>query len=194
MESGQQDLLVEITSFLSQNTIPYMVTGAWSVIYYGRPRASHDIDFVVEIHPDDASKILKILSKLSDDFEVQDSLVKRGVQERSMFNIVYKPYVLKLDFWLLKEDDPFDQIRFARKQLVGVLGTKMYFSTAEDTILQKLRWYKQAATDKNIIDAAFVYQIQRKNLDMKYLSTWAKLLKVTGNLKKLAEIDLEQYI
>ncbi len=194
MESGQQDLLVEITSFLNQNQIPYMVTGAWSVIYYGRPRASHDIDFVVEIPRQDSEKILKKFKKLSEDFEVQDSLVKRGVRQRSMFNIIYKPYVLKLDFWILKENDAFDVSRFSRRQMVEVLGTKMSFATAEDTILQKLRWYKQASTDKNIIDAAFVYQIQKKNLDMKYLLKWTKQLKVARDFKKMESIDLEQYI
>ena len=192
METGQQDLLVEITSFLLKNHIPYMVTGAWSVIYYGRPRASHDIDFVVEISADDLERVLKAFSSLSDNFEVQKSLISRAVSNQGMFNIIYRPYVLKLDFWLLTEDK-FDKSRFKRKQEVQVLGKKMFFSTAEDTILQKLRWYKQAATDKNIVDAAFVYQIQKKNLDFRYLTNWAKTLKVTRNLKKLETIDLEQY-
>lgn len=193
MEQGQQDLLVEIAKFLTQNHIPYMVTGAWSVIYYGRPRASHDIDFVVEITPDDTERIIKTLKELSSDFQIQEPLTRRAIKNKGMFNILYLPYFLKLDFWLLT-DDMFDKSRFSRKVKVEVLGQKMFFASAEDTILQKLKWYKQAATDKNIIDAAFVYQIQKKNLDTKYLSKWAKHLKVTRDLNKLEKIDLEQYI
>lgn len=193
METDQQDLLIAITAFLAENNIPYMVTGAWSVIYYGRPRASHDIDFVVEIKPTETKQIINVLTKLSTEFQFQRSAITTAVKNKSMFNVIHLPTYLKLDFWLLTPD-PFDQSRFARKQTVNVLGQKMVLSTAEDTILQKLRWYKMSPIEKSLIDAAFVYQIQSKNLDDKYLNHWAKKLKVAEELKNLGTIDLEQYI
>lgn len=45
-----------------------------------------------------------------------------------------------------------------------------------------------------VVTAAFVYQIQKKNLDKKYLSRWAKELKITKFLSQLPKIDLEKYI
>ena len=69
----------------------------------------------------------------------------------------------------------------------------MTISTAEDTILQKLRWYKDASIEKHIIDAAFVYKLQKK-LDKAYLERWAKNLKVTDSLYKLNQINLDLYI
>ena len=114
METDQQELLGSITLFLSQNHIPYMVTGAWSVIYYGRPRASHDIDFIVEIKPQETSKVLSALKKLSDDFQFQEIAVKNAIKNKRMFNVMYLPTYLKLDFWLLTSE-PFDKSRFARK-------------------------------------------------------------------------------
>ena len=193
METDQQDLLVSITSFLNQNHIPYMVTGAWSVIYYGRPRASHDIDFVVEVKRKETGKLISKLKKLSGDFQFQESAVKNAIANKGMFNVLHLPTYLKLDFWLLTSNS-FDKSRFARKVTVDVLGEKMVLSSAEDTILQKLHWYQISPMEKSLIDAAFVYQIQKKNLDLQYLSLWAKKLKVTRNLKKLDSIDLEQYI
>ena len=50
MENIQANLLRDIVHFLDAKKIPYMITGSWSSIYYGRPRASHDIDFVIELH------------------------------------------------------------------------------------------------------------------------------------------------
>lgn len=193
METDQQDILVSITAFLSGNNVPYMVTGAWSVIYYGRPRASHDIDFVVEIEPNQTEKILTILKKLSHDFQFQEHAIREAIKNKGMFNVIYIPTYLKLDFWLLTTDE-FDKNRFRRKQEVEVLGQKMMLATAEDTILQKLRWYKMSPIEKSLIDAAFVYQIQKKNLDSTYLTNWAKFLKVTKQLKKLGTIDLEPYM
>lgn len=193
METDQQELLVTITDFLNKNHVPYMVTGAWSVIYYGRPRASHDIDFVVEIEPNRIKEIISILKKLSKDFQFQEYAVEQAIKNKRMFNVVYLPTYLKLDFWLLTDDD-FDKSRFLRKQEVSVLGQKMILSSAEDTILQKLRWYKISPIEKSLIDAAFVYQIQKRNLDMLYLANWGKYLKVTRQLNRLKSIDLEQYI
>jgi len=193
MESDQQEILTSITAFLSKNNVPYMVTGAWSVIYYGRPRASHDIDFVVEIEPSQTDRILRILKKLSHDFQFQEHAIREAVKDKGMFNIIHLPTYLKLDFWLLTTDD-FDKSRWQRKQEVKILGQRMMLSTAEDTILQKLRWYKITPIEKSLIDAAFVYQIQKKNLDLIYLKKWAKFLSVTKQLKKLGTIDLEPYM
>lgn len=193
MEIDQADLLKNISSFLDKHSIPYMITGALSVVYYGRPRASHDIDFVVEIHRSDAKRVLNTLKELSIEYLIQLEDVKKAIQERDLFNIIYLPTFLKLDFWLLT-NDPFDQERFKRKQRVKLLGHFMTISSPEDTIIQKLRWYKQANIEKHLIDAAFVYQIQKKDLDAKYLKTWVKKLKLTQLFQKLDKINLEQYL
>ena len=170
-----------------------MVTGAWSVIYYGRPRASHDIDFVVELKPENTSEILSLLKKLPSEFQYQESAIKQAIDEKSVFNVIYLPEYLKLDFWLLT-DEPFDKMRFSRKVMVKVLEQEMSFSTAEDTILQKLKWYKISPIEKSLIDAVFVYQIQFKNLDQEYLKKWANVLGVTKLLKKLSNININEYI
>lgn len=70
----------------------------------------------------------------------------------------------------------------------------MVLSTSEDTIIQKLLWYKEAQIEKHLVDAAFTYQIQKENLDMKYLNSWIKELNLKKDFKELDQIDLEKYI
>lgn len=193
MEQDQAELLKIISSFLEKNQIPYMITGAWSAIFYGRPRASHDIDFVVELRQNEVQKFLAATSKLSSDFLVQAEDIKDAVVNKSIFNILYLPTLLKLDFWLLK-DEEFDQARFSRRKRVEILGQLMMMASPEDTILQKLRWYRMGKIEKHLIDAAFVYQIQRKNLDQKYLNLWVKKLGVGKYFKELGKINLEDYL
>jgi len=170
-----------------------MITGAWSVIYYGRPRASHDIDFVVEINQKDINKTLNAVKKLSEDFLIQADAIKEAVKNKDMFNILHLPTALKLDFWLLTED-LFDKSRFSRKRRVKILDQFMEISSPEDTILQKLRWYKEAKIEKHLIDAAFVYQVQKKNLDMEYLKKWIENLKIESYFKEIKVIKLDDYI
>jgi len=193
MEIDQAELLKNISAFLDKNKIPYMLTGALSVVYYGRPRASHDIDFVVEIQKNEVKRILRAFKTLQTEYLLQLETIEEAIKTKGMFNIVYLPTYLKLDFWLLT-DDPFDKERFKRRQRVKLLDQFMTISTPEDTIIQKLRWYKEAKIEKHLVDAAFVYQIQKKGLDQKHLKDWIKKLKLTRLFQQLHKIDLEKYL
>lgn len=192
MENSQEELLKSISSFLDKQNISYMITGAWSVIYYGRPRASHDIDFVVELHDEEIDKVLKFFKELSEDYLVPIDDIKEAIEKKSQFNILHLPTALKLDFWLLT-DDLFDKSRFSRRKKVKILEQPMWIASAEDTILQKLRWYKEAKIEKHLIDAAFVYQIQESNLNKKYLQNWIGKLSVEKYFKEIKSIKLEDY-
>lgn len=192
-DKGQEELLKEITTLLQKANIPYMVTGALSVILYGRPRASHDIDFVIEAEKKNASSIEQaFLSLPHNEFVVQSSLITDAVMHKGMFNVLHLPTMLKLDFFLLKNDE-FDESRFRRKKTINLFKQKMTFASPEDTILIKLLWYKDSKIEKHLIDAAFVFQIQGDNLDEKYLETWAKKHKTVKLLKEISTIDLEKY-
>ncbi|OGM61153.1 hypothetical protein A2955_00205 [Candidatus Woesebacteria bacterium RIFCSPLOWO2_01_FULL_37_19] len=192
-QTSQEHLLLSIASLLNKNNFPYMLTGAWSVIYYARPRASHDIDLVVELGKKDLSRIEKAFKELSPEFLIQADPIKEAIHKKDMFNIIHLPTTLKIDFWLLK-DDLFDKQRFARRKKIKLFNQIMWITTAEDTILKKLDWYKKSKLEKHLIDAAFVYQVQRKNLDKVYLNKWVKELKLTGLFKELPKIDLEEHM
>ena len=192
MENVQGRLLKEITSFLGKNKISYMITGAWSVIFYARPRASHDIDFVIEAKMRDIEKVKKAFSILSHDFLVQEDQIEDAIKQGLSFNILHLPTMLKLDFFLL-ENSEFDKSRFQRKKRKKILGQYMYIASPEDTILKKLLWYDESKIEKHLIDAAFVYQIQNDILDKSYLSKWARKHKTTDLLNELKLINLENY-
>lgn len=189
----QAGLLKIITAFLQKNKIPYMITGAWSAIYYGRPRASHDIDFVIELSKDNLKKAIIAFKKLPDTFFAQTESIEEAIIQKSMFNVIHLPTALKFDFWILT-DEKFDQSRFTRRKKVKILNQYMQMASAEDTILQKLKWYEMGKIEKHLVDAVFVYQIQKEKLDSDYLIKWSKRLKLDKYLRKLSKIDLEEYI
>ena len=92
-ETDQEGLLKSITVFLGAHQIPYMITGAWSVIYYARPRASHDIDFVVELHENQMERVVKEFQALTDDFMIQPDSIREAVGKKGMFNIIHWPTI-----------------------------------------------------------------------------------------------------
>lgn len=191
-QSDQEQLLKTITRLLQKAQIPYMVTGALSVIFYGRPRASHDIDFVIETQKKDVEKVEQAFETLSRDFVVQKESIENAILRKTNFNVLHLPTLLKLDFFLLKGDE-FDKTRFQRRKTFDIFGQKIVFASAEDTILIKLLWYKETKIEKHLIDAAFVSQIQKGNLDNAYLLNWAKKHKTRHLLSDLSTIDLSSY-
>ncbi len=193
METPQAKILKDITHFLDKNKIPYMITGSWSSIYYGRPRASHDIDFVVELQAENVGKATKIFSGLPETFIIQLETIKEAIKEKNQFQAVHLPTMLKMDFWILT-DEEFDKCRFLRRKRIRLFNQYMEMATPEDTIIQKLIWFSKGEIEKHLIDAAFVLQIQGKKLDRKYLNQWISRLKLKRYFEMLKKIDLEEYI
>lgn len=193
METPQAKILKDITHFLDRNKIPYMITGSWSSIYYGRPRASHDIDFVVELQAENVGKTTKIFSGLPETFMIQLETIKEAIKGKNQFQAVHLPTMLKMDFWILT-DEEFDKERFLRRKRIRLFNQYMEMATPEDTIIQKLIWYSFGEIEKHLIDAAFVLQIQGKKLDRKYLNQWISRLKLKKYFEMLKKIDLEGYI
>ena len=193
MENIQANLLRDIAHFLDAKKIPYMITGSWSSIYYGRPRASHDIDFVIELPIRDIDKTTQDFSRLTDNFMVDIDTIKEAVENKSQFQVIHLPTMLKMDFWILT-DQEFDKNRFSRRKKIKLFGDMMVMATPEDTIIQKLIWFSRGEIEKHLVDAAFVLQIQGKRLDQVYLQRWIKKLKLTKYYEMLKTINLEEYI
>lgn len=190
---GQEELLKKITALLSEKKIPYMITGSVGVIFYGRPRASHDIDFVIDTNQNDIKKITETLLSLTPEFIVDEQAIAEAIfKNHHGFNVLHLPTMLKLDFWLLK-DNLFDIERFKRRKTIRLFDQDMQFASPEDTILQKFLWYQDSKIEKHLIDAAFVYQVQQANLDMLYLQKWVKRHSTSDLLQEIATMDLEDH-
>ena len=116
--------------------------------------------------------------------------VTAAVERAEMFNLLQVSTGDKVDFWMLT-GDPFDRERFARRQPVDVLGLRMFVSSPEDTLLQKLRWAQMSGgSEKQFNDALRVYEVQRPALDLNYIASWAPRLGV-GDLWQRVQAEAE---
>ena len=82
-------------------------------------------------------------------------------------------------------DDRHDCERFARRCVVQVLGRSVSVPTAEDVIINKLRWWKLAGRGKDSDDARNVMAVQRAVLDRDYLHRWCRELDLLDQLETL---------
>jgi hypothetical protein len=177
---SQQALLKRIIRALDGAGIPYMLTGSLASSLQGEPRATHDIDLVIDISPTDVARVTEALT--APELYLDEDAVGDATRRRTMFNPIDSSSGDKADFWLLT-DDPFDRERFARRVRVEALGLELNVSTPEDTILMKLRWSAKAGgSEKQLSDACRVYELQAGSLDEVYLDEWADHLGVEDAL------------
>lgn len=184
----QPKLLKKVLGILDENNIDYMVTGSLVSSIQGEPRATHDIDILVNISIS-AIPIL-VTSFPPPVFYISDTAIEEAIIQKTMFNLLDTTEGDKIDFWILT-DDPFDQSRFSRKYKEHLLGLAMKISTPEDTIIMKLRWAEMSGgSEKQFTDALRVYEVQFARLDISYIELWAKRLKlqvIWQQLKQAAE-------
>lgn len=183
---SQTSLLTEAIRALDRAGVGYLLTGSLASSIQGEPRATHDIDLVIEI---DARVVDAIAAAFGTDPYYFDDLAARDALGRGgMFNLIDTSSGDKIDFWALT-DDPFDQSRFTRRLRTGVFGTEVVLSTPEDTILQKLRWASaQGGSERQLRDATGVYEVQRDVLDEQYLDAWAETLGVAESLAEVRRL------
>lgn len=182
---SQQELLIRVVRALETAGIQYMLTGSVASSLQGEPRSTHDIDLVVDMSPAAPEALARDFPYPDFYFDVKGA--REAVERRGMFSLVDLEGGDKVDFWLLT-DEPFDRSRFSRRQAQPFMGVPLQVSSAEDTILAKLRWARlSGGSEKQFGDALRVYELQAEVLDEHYLNDWADRLGVRDLLTRLRE-------
>jgi len=171
------DVMLLVVDALNREKIPAMLVGSFSSNYYGIPRSTEDVDFVIQIDSNLTADFARIFG---DGFEAETQLsfeTNTGTQKQE-FKV--RGTEFKLELFRLS-DDPFDQQRFKTRQRVMVAGREVWFPRAEDVIVMKLRWCR--AKDKD--DVKDVMFVQRGKLDWSYIENWCRQ---HGTLARLREL------
>jgi len=177
-----ENLLIKIASILRKFDIPYLITGGIAVTVWGRPRATFDIDIVVELKKANILPLLKSLRAFSKAGYVNEEAAKQALKEKGEFNFIHPDTGLKVDFWV-KKDTIFSEEEFKRKIAKKIKEEKIYFISPEDLILEKLLWYKQSFSTRQLEDIESVLRISK--VDLKYIEKWTKRQSTFSIFKKL---------
>src|SRR5438552_11481432 len=114
----EQELLVDCLRRLNRAEITYYLTGSMASNYWGIPRTTHDLDFVIQLPP---SAIGKIVGAFVSDYFIDQAAVRAAFQAPYQFNAIDNRSALKVDFWLSRPA-PFDREMWRRRASVRLFG------------------------------------------------------------------------
>lgn len=180
------DVALLVARALERCGVAYFLGGSLASSFQGEPRATNDIDLVVDLSEPD---VAPLITALGPDFDVDEAALRRAVREHASWNVIYVPAVTKIDLFLLR-DAPFDASEFARRQRVEVReGQALFVKSAEDTVLRKLLWYRSGGgvSDRQWRDVVQVLRQSRAVLDDAYLDGWARSLHLEALLARARE-------
>ena len=169
-----------ITTFLAQADIPYMLTGSFAAVYYGAPRSTQDIDFVISATPEQLRTFDRLLPKNEYYLDVQSAI--EAQKRESPFNVIDKATGWKIDF-IIQKSRPFSEQEFRRRTEVNFKGVLLFVASAEDVILSKLEWAKRSQSQRQIEDVIRVLNMHRDSLDQMYLQKWINELELAAEWK-----------
>jgi hypothetical protein len=184
---------VSLTSFLAliarslrDADIPFMLTGSLAAAYYGAPRATQDVDLVIEAQSDNLNQFVEDLraSGLYVDREVALEALRTGGQ----FNAIDPSTGWKADL-IIRRARPFSESEFGRRQHRELFGIDVALATLEDLIIAKLEWSEIGDSELQRRDIRELLEMAGESLDREYLERWIGSLNLRTAWQRIRDAE-----
>ena len=168
-----EKLLIKISKILQDLKIPYIVTGGFAVVIWGKPRFTADIDIVIKLTGKNIKLLAKHLLAIDKNVYADEESMHNALIHKSEFNFIHPDTGIKVDFFV-RGDNPYDKLEMKRVVLRDIYGQKVFFISPEDLILSKLIWFKEGNSQKQREDIKSVLRNTKIKLDFEYIKKWAR--------------------
>lgn len=179
-------VLLKVTRVLDELEVPYCVGGSLASSLHGIPRSTQDADLVAALK---AGDIQPFICRVEGEFYLSPESVETAVRRRTSFNLIYLKTMIKVDLFVFS-GTPLARQEMARRQTLPIPGeptSRLQFASPEDTILQKLLWYRKGGevSERQWNDILGVIKVQGKTLDLGYLAEWAERVEIEDLLERV---------
>jgi hypothetical protein len=175
-----EEVLKLVCNFLDENSIEYVIVGGIAVLFYGNPRTTMDIDYVIQFSDKDMPVLMKFLQE--NGFYASENDMRAALLEKSHSTIEDKETMLRLDIKGVYSE--MDERVLRNKKKVRLDDTMIYIASPEDTIANKLLFSRE----QDIKDALGIYIRQYNSLKMEYLERISKKIGVYDGLLDLKKM------
>jgi hypothetical protein len=172
-----------IGALLEESGLRYVIGGSVAASVMGEPRASFDLDLMIDA---DAPKVRAFVRRLSESCYVDEQDALDAVRRRTSFNAVHLDTSMKIDFFIVEAEE-FARDQLVRRRRVAIAdGSSLYFYTAEDLIVRKLLWFRSGGETSELQwrDVLGILRTSRKQIDRSQLRNAAVKARVEDLLDR----------
>ena len=178
-----------VAVLLEAASVPYMLTGSLAAAYYATPRATQDIDVVIDT--EEAG-----IDRLVQEFQGAGLYVDRDAaldawRHRSQFKAIDPESGWKVDL-IVRKDRAFSREEFERRGRADVFGIEVSLATLEDLLIAKLEWAQMGDSELQRGDVARLLERAGESLNREYVEKWVDALGLQAEWRSvLARVDGE---
>ena len=155
-----------------------MVTGSVAAIFYGEPRFTNDVDFVVFLNERDIQRLQEAFPPPEFYVPPVDVIATEMARERhGQFNIIHADSGLKADFYTANRDE-LHAWAFRRASQYSIGESKISLAPPEYVIVRKLEFYREGGSEKHLRDIRSMLAISGEQIDRAALDEWIQRLGV----------------
>lgn len=177
-------ITARVVDTLERCKVPYALVGSLASSLHGLPRSTNDADLVVDLT---APQVSALVAELSEEFYIAAESVHRAIAQRSHFNVIHLATMFKIDLFI----EPAGHGQLLRASRIEAGGTVLVVAGAEDTIVHKLRWYRDGGeiSERQWGDVLGMLEVQGDRLDSLLLRRLAEELSVDDLLDRACTGD-----
>ena len=168
--------------------IDYLIGGAIAEWAWGEPRATQDIDIVINLPIGSVGKLSKALEK-RDMLVPAEIILDRLLEDRAdiPINAIHIHSGLKADLYPVRSGDELRLSAFQRRQRIdyGPPIGRVYVHSPEDLILYKLLYFNISQQPKHSRDIAAILRAKRDQMDFGYIEKWTTRLGLSSLWKEM---------
>lgn len=157
------DWLFQFVDPLERAGVPYAIVGSVAASVYGEPRATNDVDLLIQLSRADAGKVTDAFSP--DDFYVPPREVieiELGRSHGGHINVIALETMVKADFYPVSATEA---VWFARRRALEIAGRKVWFAIPEAVIVHKLRFFREGGGEKHLRDIRGMLTVGGNEID-----------------------------
>lgn len=156
-----------------------------AAIFYGEPRLTLDVDFVVLLGTQDAGRLIAIFPD-SDFYVPPSEIIAEEVarRRRGHFNVIHMATAFKADFYPAALEDEVDDWGFRFKREIQFEGETVVLAPPEYVIVRKLEYFREGGSEKHLRDIRSMLAVSGDQIDGVLLDRWVQDYRLEAEWQK----------
>jgi hypothetical protein len=180
----EADLFLLFVRPLNKAGIPYMIGGSVASIFYGEPRLTHDVDFIVNLKRTDVGRLIATFPESEFYVPPAEMIAEEAMRERGHFNLIHETTGFKADFYPAGQD-ALNAWGFQFSRQIEFDGEPVILAPPEYVITRKLEYFREGGSEKHLRDIRSMLAVSQDQIDLSKLQDWVARLNLQPEWEKL---------